>query len=177
MAADPFVLVHNTLHNAIKGSVAVQKVATSYRKQIIAFNEGSNNPLPDVVNESDLPQIVQLATGKQVLLVASSTHVEVSKSYRVDVNSGSFNVTEVAEPLEFALLCAVLALNFSGALEALAWKGASGFARDIEVVSISQGRSDLIANRGIEGWTSMWNINVIMDLFRQDMIEYSLTGE
>ena len=177
MSADPFVLVHNALFNAIKGSVAVQNVVTNFRKNVIAFNETKNNPVPDVTDESSLPQILQLASGNQTLLVASSTHCDVSKTYRLELNSGAHNVVNVLLPLEFALICTLLNLNFSGVLESLEWKSQTGWATDLEIVAVAEGRSNLVANRGIEGWTAIWDINLIMHLQRQDMIEFALTGE
>ena len=171
---NPFALAHKATFQIIKDSGAVKAVVANHRKNLVEFNQATD-PRRDMKDESDFMEVVQLASGGSTRLGFSSTGVEVTKTFDLEINTGSFDVESGLLTHEWALTCALLEANYGDALRLLEWEG-KRFVRDVSISSVTEGLSNPEANRSIAGWSAVWQISITMDFRRADMLAFNLTG-
>lgn len=171
MATDPFTLFHSKIGDIFKASVPLQTLIANIKKNYIDFAEGRNDPRKTNIAESDLPEVVHIAVGSVPHLSFSSSGVEVRHQFRLEVNTGNFNIGDLYYPLEFAILGVMLQANFGQELRSLQWNGRR-FVIDVGVSGIERGLSDSSNNRGISGWTGIWNIDSQMHFERADILAH-----
>lgn len=166
------------MFDGLKNSLAVRAQITNWRKNVIGQLDNENDQRKDNVDESDLPELVQVVIGGTVSLGATSSHVMTQQQYEVQINSGSFAVSGLKglNALQFAVYCALLEMQFGTTFNDLMWAGEK-FAKDVVVGSVTSNESNVIANRGINGWTSVVGVAVTMYLPRQAMLTYNSSGE
>ena len=176
-SGDPISIVQVAMLNEIKSSSAVRSIVQNYGKNFICFDKETDNR-KDNIDESDLPEVVQVLVGNDVQLNPASGEVGMQVRFEIQMNSGSFDVVgeKGLNALQFAVYCALLQCQFGEDFNALTWAGRR-FIGDVIIAGANSSDSNVIENRGIRGWTTIANANVTMFLPRDKMLEYNTTGE
>ena len=116
------------------------------------------DPMKDEISTSDLPEIRLVPVGGSSSQGISSSQDRLIKRFRIDISSGTQDVSELFE-LEWRLFCALspwqevlYGLTLNGCKFVIACRG----------LSIREGITQSDLNRGIRGWSSMWECEIEM---------------
>jgi len=151
MSVDPFTQVYNAIESVF--------VADGYK--LVSWNSG-RNPEPEIPTDEELPEFQIRPTDLSGRIGSSSCGSEVFRGYQVLINSGDRRLS-IMFGLEWRLLKTLYKLKY-GALDSL------DFVDSVDIRSAASGLSNAIENRGIEGWTALWTIEVSMLFSGEDLI-------
>jgi hypothetical protein len=138
----------------------------------IRFDSAYNrDPIKQNVQVSDLPELVLVPLGtNESNLHSSSCSSMVTRTYSWIISTGDYRYVELLAPVEWALFCAMA--NWKNVLLGLTWNG-STFVKDANLIELTDGFSNTENNRGIKGWSSVWNCQVTMYLTTQHLIDFN----
>lgn len=156
MDRNPFTQVYDALERVLK--------ARDFK--LVSWNS-SRDPEPDVRSESDLPEFQLRPTAMAVSVGNRSCGTQVERTYTVYIVTGDDRLGYQLFPAEWKLLAALRDMKY-GALDSLSYNNRA-FVENVEIVSCTADL-DLAAERGIEGWAALWDINVQMSFSDEDIV-------
>lgn len=171
MSSDPFSMLYTAMFNAVADSERVKKLVNS--GNIVRLDGRSRSPLKEVTADADLPELVLVPTTAEVNLHSTSSSSRVVRQYQWLLSTGDLRLTYRLEPVAFALLCAMS--DWRTTIGTLTWNNAS-FVKRVDMLSATIGMSDSEKNRGIRGWSCVWDGEVEMHFKTTDLQAYNVIG-
>lgn len=163
--SDPFTLVYEALWNLVEARPEFQVLP---EKNLIKFIGTPNNPMKQGQITNDVPEITLTTELGEGNLHQDSDSSRITMRYNWIINSGSFDMGKAINPLNFALVCAMV--NWRSVLTALRWQGKQ-FVQKSNLDTAQIGRSNPEHNNGVKGWTAIWSCSVEMWLPTQLMLQ------
>ena len=164
---DPFTLVFNTLWQMADNSLSLTNLVRPGNK--IRFNiDDDRSPIKENVADADLPELILATAGiTNANMFHSSCDSLIVRQYQWLISTGDLRTNFRLFPVQFALYCAMH--SWQGALSTLLWKNKK-FVKNTRWLNATEGITNPQLNRGIEGWSSIWNISVEMIFSSTDLI-------
>lgn len=156
--ANPFTLVYDALWACTDRHPTLAALKSGNK---VKFNQDSQAPLKDVIQDADLPELILRSDGLQVALYDTSSTSKFVRKYTWVLSTGSYRIDERLYQIEWAIAVAMLA--WPTVLGALTWQG-NHFVKRVEVTQASEGESDSQRNRGIKGFSALWSCDVHMHI-------------
>lgn len=168
--ANPLTLVFDALWSCLEESPNfISDVAAGNR---IKFNLTANrNPQKQQINDSDLPEVVLTSTGGSGGLFVTSSSSRMVQRYSWVMSTGDFRIQNYLHQVKWEIFCGMT--GWQSILGALVWPLNSGktFVKRTDLLDITEGLSNPDQNRGINGWSAIWNAEVEMAFTTQDLID------
>jgi len=166
MSTDPFSLVFDALWQMVDDSVPLTQLVRLGNK--IKFNKQYDRaPLKENVSDADLPELILTTMGVlEANMYHSSCDSLIRRNYQWLLSTGDIRTNYRLFPVQFALFCAMH--DWQGVLSSLLWNNKT-FIKACRWGTLSEGISNPQLNRGIEGWSSIWNISVDMIFASSDL--------
>lgn len=157
MDVDPFTKVYDKICKEFEAVGA---------KVLVSWNSSTD---PEPSEAVKIPELQLRPTQIAAQLGSKSSMTDVMRTFQVLINSGDQRLG-VAErglfPMEWRLLGALFRCKYE-TLDELEHNG-QNYVQRVEVATASSGLSDSTLNRGIKGWTALWDIVVHMQFSDQD---------
>lgn len=162
---NPFVDVYNALWNLAEDSTPLTTLVKPSNR--IKYNQSvPYDPTKDEVSEADLPELLLVSTGSSGNLRQSSSTSSIIRQYEWLIATGDTSLVNKLLRVEWALFCAMS--DWPTVLNALTFQG-STFCKRTQLVSVNSGLTDPERNRGINGWSSIWALEVEMHFKTTDL--------
>ena len=153
---DPFTLVHDALWKLLEsGSRFRDLVKTGNRIKLTRFNV--RKPMKEQVGTADLPEITIIPVDGGETKQTSGARIIVQR-YRIVISSGEQRVNPGIFPIKFAVICAMedwIKYLMTG----ITWRTTNPVV-NARLIGNTDGASDSDIARGIEGWSSLMNLEV-----------------
>lgn len=172
---NPFIMTYNALWALAEASSRLTDLVKL--KNRIKFNfTGQSSPIKDEISNADVPELVLISSGSTGNLRNTSSSSMISRKYEWVLSTGDMSVVNKVLPVEWALFCAMT--DYSRVLGALRWPAdaSDGFAKVTRLMDVDTGMTDADRNRGIQGWSSVWGIEVEMHFRTSDLIAVGTAG-
>ena len=127
------------------------------------------NPVRHNIAAADLPELALLPVSGEANLHMNSSTSRVIRTYTWMLSTGNFKLAASLFPMQFAIMQAMA--GWKSSLTALTWSKKQ-FVKRLDLRDFKDGESDAKLNRGIQGWSSLLNVEVEMLFTTSD-----LTGE
>lgn len=140
---------------------------------LIRFDSDSNRfPFKENVATADTPELLLAPTGfTAVSLHHASNVTRITQAYTWIIVSGDYRVRIINE-VSFAIIRASLEWAKQDYLTSLLWDDLN-YVKDYRFGPAEQGDSDAELNRGIRGWTCLFQVEVDM-FFKTDSLRITL---
>lgn len=170
---NPFTLVYSGLWDLL---LQHPRAALLLREgNQIRFDVLNNrDPLKQAVQVADLPEIILTAETISSNLLSTSSSSSVTRGYAWLISTGDFRYTPLLAQIEWMIFVAMS--NWKRVLAALTWKDAH-FVKKVNISSANAGFSDAERNRGIQGWSAAWRVEVEMHFRTADLTDELLCVE
>jgi hypothetical protein len=155
MSIDPLTLVYNTI---------VSEFQKDYNN-VVSYNT-TRQPKPDVLTESDAPELIVMPDSATVVLGNASCETTVEKTYQVAVNTGDQRLGEIAFPTMWQLLKTYQRLRYGSVMNSLQYNSRT-FIEDCWTGSATYELG--AAERGLFGWSCLWPVIVRMSFSPEDL--------
>jgi hypothetical protein len=152
---DPFTKLH----------MAIEKSLLDAKMKIVSWNS-SRDPQPDQPTDDELPEFQARPAGFSGILGGNSAETDITASYQLLLNTGDQRLGYALFPQLWKLLGVLHGLKY-GTLDTLEFNNRQ-FVRDVTIDAATMGLSNPEVNRGIEGWTALWNVNIICTFAEAD---------
>lgn len=168
---DPFSMVMRTLWEmANENAVFTDLVKPGNR---IDFTDETNrDPIKQNIQDADVPEVILVPSGTPATnLCATSSTSSIIKRYSWLISTGDLRATLRLMPVEWAIF--VMMHDWKNRLTALEWPENSGrnFVKFAQLLDASEGQTDTEANRGLQGWSCLWQCQVEMHFKSQDLLD------
>lgn len=151
--SDPFSLVYDGLWDmAERNPELISFFPVGNR---IKYEEESD--IKKNVSHADLPELSLLAGSSVVGDLNSNTGVSIKKTYIWALASGDLRLSPVFHKVSFELFRAML--DYESTLCPLLWEDCA-FVTNCRVMTAEEGTEMNDLNRSIQGWSSLWNVEV-----------------
>jgi hypothetical protein len=162
----PFTKVFDAIWNLFQADTNFTSMFAAGNR--IKFNSETNRDvIKQNVQTSDLPEVMLLASGGPINLNNTSNTTKVVQNYSLVVNTGDLRINTYVNIINWLVLCDLKSWNTI--LTSLLWRG-KHFVKVVRVTQHTIGQSDESRNRGIHGWSTLWNIEVEMHLATSDLV-------
>lgn len=167
--SDPFTLVYDNLLDIVKQSKGLEIIVASLRDKIISLNtKQGNNAIQSEPTAATLPEIILASNTVSGNFNFASNAVQITRLYQFLISTDAGALGETIYPLEWGISCAMVDAQYDVRLRELAWHNYK-FVKALQLGAVTSGESNADANRGIQGWAAIWQLNVNM-LFPQSMM-------
>ena len=161
---DPLTQVYIGLFDTIFSRDFVQeKVRPSNRIQLTGK---LREPFRREVSTADLPELRIVPIGSIPHMLRTSGSSSIVEKYSIQISTGS-KLVDILYPLKFEIYRALC--DWQTIIKILTWKDQE-FVKRISVSSINEGVTEMDLNRGIDGWASLWTVEVEMFFATSDLI-------
>jgi hypothetical protein len=165
---NPFALLYTQLVKLLLSNPRLVRAVES--ENIIRFDRPRvSDPTKGDIEEGDLPEITVIPSGFLSNIHATSNSASVTRQYSILVSTGSKRLNAVMNDVQWELFVALS--NWKEALSPVQWRGAS-FVKRVGVVSVDEGMSDPELNRGIQGWSAIWAVEVEMRFQTSELLRF-----
>ncbi len=162
---NPFTAMYTALWDLAAASEYLSSLIRL--KNRIRFDyAGQSSPIKDVVSNADLPELMLVATSGTPSLRNTSSSSMITRNYEWILSTGDMSVSNKLLDVEWAIFCAMV--DWPDVVTALQWNG-SRFVKRCAFTDLTVGQSDPERNRGIEGWSSVWALEVEMHFKTSDL--------
>lgn len=166
---DPYTKVYDALWELVKASSSLTALVTIGNR--INLNEKDNPyPLKLEVSDADVPEMILTSTGMSAKIMHNSSGSSCIRTYQFLISTGDMRLGQKLLPIEWMLFAALC--DWKAKLGALTWKGYR-FCKRLDVTSVDNGFADPERNRGIQGWSAIWGIEVEMHFPTADLITFN----
>lgn len=163
---NPFTLTYTGIAKLLLSNQHLTRLVET--GNLIRFDKGRvNDPLKPLVDAADLPELILISDGMEMNLHSTSSTSEVVKMYSLLVATGSKRINELLNQVQWEVTVALS--NWKNVLSPLQWRD-KAFIKLVNVRSVTEGLSDPERNRGIEGWSSIWRVEVKMIFTTSDLL-------
>lgn len=165
--ANPLTAVYDKLWAMVEArSEFTTLVAAGKRIKFTGFAD-KHNPVKDVLSSADCPELTLVTGGMDTVIFATSSTSYIERTYTWLLSTGKFNVTTLLD-VTWAVFLAmndwVTELN----ADDMTFAGKK-FVTRLTMLASTEGKSDPLANRGLDGWSSIWGCRVRMDFSTADL--------
>lgn len=168
--SNPFTDVYDALWTLAESSQLLTSLVKIGNR--IKLNSPTDySKIKDEVSRADLPELMLISSGSSANLRNSSSSSMITRQYEWLISTGNINVIGGLLQTEWALFCAMA--DWPATLNALTWNNAA-FVKRCNIISMSAGISDPERNRGIEGWSAIWGIEVEMHFRTSDLLNVNI---
>jgi hypothetical protein len=172
-ADNPFSRVYDALWKlAMRSRMLATLVKPGNR---ITFGDlTDSSPLKGKIAPADLPELVLTVRSLSANLHNTSTTSMCTRNYAWMASCGDFRYSQIASPLEWALFSAMA--GWRSTLSGLLWNDKT-FCKRMTLSGGSTGLSDAANNRNIQGWSTVWALDIDMVFDQADLdAEIEQTG-
>lgn len=153
---DPFTLVHDKLWELLEsGSRFRQLVKSGNRIKLSRFND--RKPMKEQVQTADLPEVTIIPVSGNQILQTSGARI-IAQVYRIVISSGEQRINPGIFPIKFAILCAMQDW-VKYLMTGITWRTTNPVV-NAKLTGDTDGASDSDLARGIEGWSTLMNLEV-----------------
>lgn len=164
---NPFTMVFDALWAMLEAHPRFVRDVNDRNR--IKFNVSNDrDPLKEVVQVADLPEVCLKAATTTANVMETSSSSKCVNQYQIMVSTGDFRYTAFLAIVEWYIFVAMC--GWKTRLASLRWKNKS-FVKRVNVINAIQGLSDPKANRNIEGWSCVWQIEVEMHFETQNLLD------
>ena len=165
---NPFSMVYDALWELFEAYPDIDDLVLPGNR--IKYNKDKvGNPLPQHINDADLPEIVLATDGiGQTNLHQTSCSSSITRTFSWLLSTGDFRLNERLLPVEWMIFVAMH--DWQTVLADLLWEGKS-FVTRADLLECTNGLSDPDLNRKITGWSAVWRIEVEMHFKHADLLE------
>ena len=154
---DPFTLVYDALWSMLDSHTDFQELVK--KGNMIRFSGKNRDPVKAEISVSDVPEVRLVPMGGTPHLQRTSNSSSVLEKFEIQLSSGDQRVDYALFPVKWAIYRAMS--DWATILEALTWKGRT-FVKLARPMSTADGVTESDLRRGIDGWASIWSIEVHM---------------
>ena len=151
---DPFTILYTAMEAELRAACPT----------IVSWNS-STDPEPAPVTR--VPELQLRPTFTMVMLGASSNQTDVQRTFQILINSGDQRLGQGIFPIEWRLLGCLYRMKYE-ILDNLTYQGHT-FVHTVEITAANVGLSNADQNRGIKGWTALWDVVVHMSFSPADL--------
>lgn len=163
---DPFSMVFDALWKMVDDSAELTRLVKPGNK-IRLNSDTMRSPLKENVAVADTPELILMTGGvSKANLYNSSCSSLIQRTYQWLVTTGDLRTTFTLFPVQFALYCAML--EWETTLFNLQWR-TKPFVKMARLSTLHEGILNTQLNRGIEGWSSIWDCSVDMIFANSDL--------
>ena len=163
---DPFTMVYTALYDMLMEREDFKELIR-IGNQIRFDSDTDRDPIKENVSSNDLPEVALLVmNATEVNIHSTSSTSMITRQYGWYVATGDLRLGEYLSPIEWAIYSGML--GWQTKITALQWCGKS-FVKRVNFVDVTVGFTDIEANRGIRGWSSIWNCEVEMHFNTKDL--------
>lgn len=158
---DPFTIVYEGIWDMLEANADFCTLVKPGNR--IKYNGPARPAIKDEISTADTPEVRVVPLSTEYHLQRTSNGTSITKTYGIEVSSGSTIAANGVWAVEWQILRAVS--NWQTYLSNLVWpEGSDGseFVKLCKPLSAAEGvrRTDL--NRGIYGWSLVWAVEVEM---------------
>lgn len=102
---DPFTQIYDAIWDLLEANEEFTSLVKLGNR--IRFDGSVRNPLKERVSNADFPEVILVMVGGEINQKFSSTSVQITKTFRVMVNSGTLKASVHLFPIEWAALKAI----------------------------------------------------------------------
>lgn len=164
--SDPFSMVFVAINDLAANSSALRALVKP-GNLIRLDSEQKRDPRKEEVQVADLPELVLVPYTIEPALHNTSSSSRVIMRLQWLLSTGDIRVVQPLYPVSFALVCAMT--GWKATVSTLTWQGET-FVKRVDVPSVSIGINDREANRGIKGWSAVWQCEIEMH-FKTDLLK------
>lgn len=168
MAATPSSKLYSAIWTLLETSEAFKELVKP--KNRVKFDSETNRgPLKDNVQSADLPEVILVSEGFTELNIHNtSSSTKVVETFSLIANTGDFRLSLIQQALNWYVLCSIR--QWQSSLSALTWKGVT-YVKRVDVVSATTGQSNSERNRQIQGWVTVWRVQVEMHFATANLVD------
>lgn len=164
IADNPFTQVYDSLWSLVTDHPDIDDIVKVGNR--IDFSADKRQPHKNQIATADLPELVLVQGGLRGSLYHTSSSTRCTREYRWLISTGDFRINHFLNKVEWMLF--VAHLGWTSTLTSLQYNGAS-FVKRCEILDAQTGASDPERNRNIQGWSSIWRIEVEMHFKTSDL--------
>lgn len=154
---DPITLCYDKLVTMLSEHVGFMTLVK--KKNLITFSGKNRDPIKSEVSTGDLPEVRVLPRGGVPHIQRTSNSSSMIERFEVQISSGDQRVGAVLFPVKWEVYRALS--GWAAALQALLWKSKT-FVKLARPIDVSDGVAEDDLRRGIEGWASIWSVEIHM---------------
>lgn len=167
LADNPFTQVYNALWTMVSAHKDLDQIVRVGNR--IDFGKEERDVWKRNVSTLDVPEIVLVQDATQIKLFNTSSTTMAIREYSWLVSTGDFRINHFLNKVEWLLMIAHL--GWKTHMAALTYQGKT-FVKRMDFIGATTGASDAEKNRGLQGWSSIWKVQVEMHF-----VTASLRGE
>ena len=173
LATDPFLKCYDAVFNLLFGGTNnpfATMVKVGNRVSFGTPIEFERSPAKQsLAFGTDLPEVQLIDEGGALNLHANSSSLGYTQNLTLYIMTGDFRYGNFCSKLNW--YTAVNFANWRSTLGGLSWNGHAGYIKNIKAgAAIQIGESNPIRNRGIDGWTSVWRLQIDMMIQNTDLV-------
>lgn len=123
-------------------------------------------PTKSAIAFGDLPELILVPADTVINLGATSSSTYVAREYDWLISTGNYKLTNHMNEVEWALF--ITHLNWSPTLTSLLYQSKT-YVKHVRLINARTGISDPDRNRGLQGWSSIWRVQVEMHFKTSDL--------
>lgn len=154
---DPITLTYDKIVSMLEDHVGFSSLVKA--GNLIRFSGKSRDPIKAEVSDADLPEVRVVARGGTPHIQRTSNSSSMLERFEVQIATGDQRLTAALFPVKWEVYRALA--GWSAALGSLTWKTKT-FVKLARPMDVSDGVSEDDLRRGIEGWSSIWAIEIHM---------------
>lgn len=160
---NPFVQVYDALWGLLEADATfcgLVRLANRVKYSTVSGVAPTAQPVKDQVQDGDLPEVRLVSVSASPHLQRTSNGTSVRRTYSLQIATGDLRYNDKLWPVEWAALKALS--RWAETLLALEWNGKPGFVKLVKPADLREGKAEIDLNRGIQGWSAIWEITVEM---------------
>lgn len=167
MIDNPFTQVHNALWTMVERNPEIEKLVKVGNR--IQLNKDNDYKLQ--IAQNDTPELLLLPMGGVGNIRCSSSTTEFIRKYTWVITSGRLAISPIYDPLSWELFRSLVDWDLEGTLMGLRWpeEATCSFVMRATAIEVTEGLQRDMEERGINGWTGIWSVDVQMRFSTADM--------
>lgn len=157
LLVDPITLCYEKLVDMLSEHTGFTTLVKT--GNLIRFSGKNRDPIKSQVSVSDLPEVRVVPRGGVPHIQRTSNSSSMIEVFEVQIASGDQRVDAALFPVKWEVYRALS--GWASALMALTWKSKT-FVKLVRPIDISDGVAEGDLRRGIEGWSSIWSVEIHM---------------
>lgn len=164
---DPLTQLHEALYTHIAESVGVKAAINRTKPNIISYIQ-ENRKILDTPSNVDYPEIQIIRLGGTPVINFSSSTNGYTITYRLIINTGDLRIVKWLLPIDFAIFAALATAVSANVFRDLTWRSQK-YVKNVSASSSTIGISDPNKNRGINGWSDVYDFRFETYFARADL--------
>lgn len=154
--SDPLTQIYDALWDMLETHKGFDRLVRVGNRAKFSL-AGPRDPVKDEISEADLPEVRIVRTGGEAHLQRTSNGSSILQRYEVQIGTKSLRYDTELFPLEWEIYKAFS--KWQDKLKGLEWAG-KPYVKLARPLSFTTGVDEGQLDRGIEGWATVWSIEV-----------------